>query len=144
MNYLFYDIGVTSNNNPQWSNVQNRLTVKVSNEGTELTTNARWGQLYPINQTNLYTTPFYIEFNIVGFSNHPCIRVHNGSETNYFELMWIGHYKIILAPTGVVVKVNGEVKPNSINIDLSNSAKVYFELPLIEDILKYNNFRLYQ
>lgn len=144
IDYLFWDIGVTSNHNDNWGDNGNK-GIRVRDEsGTTLSaqTGKTWVQFFAQSTATFFTNPFTVEFEVVSYINTPAIRFTDNSANKVHQVS-TGIWKITIGTNSITVLKDGQLQSHYLSGLEGKDCKVFFELSENEDVIKYNNFRIY-
>lgn len=144
MNYLFYDIGVNSNHNDNWGDNGNKGIISRDRNGTTFSAQngKTWVQIFAQSTSTLFNNPFCIEFKVVSTTNSPGIRFTDNTLSKIHQVSK-GVWKITMGTNSITVLKEGQSQQHYLNGLEGKNCKVFFELSENEDVMTYNNFRIY-
>lgn len=139
INYLFWDIGVTSNHNDTWYNTGLTLTRQLN--GTLITCTQTWKKIYPISDDTFFDRPFVLEFDIVDIVTQVVMNYTNGTTTKEEYLGQTGHYKYSFNSNGVTKQKD---YGNIVNLtNVTGALRIGFILGLTTHSVKLANLKAY-
>lgn len=117
MNYVFYDIGVTTNHDDDWNHPID-LTRTRDFDKTVINYTAppsrRYAEFTPRYSDKYIDLPFAFEFDLISIDNYCLLQITGMDSTQKLKYMGqilggIGHYKIVINSTNVSFSRNNNV-----------------------------------
>ena len=87
--YLFYDEGVTGAKNTNWTNYNNRATVEVTEEGTDIINTASSNAYYFVKNSAYIFEDYECTFDIVSTGNYGLVRWYIQAEDTSNQVAFI-------------------------------------------------------